>query len=107
MLSTCVMSCEQPNASDKLSFPPYAISNFRESSRDGSMVWRNAPLGQSVISPAALHADGTREYDAHNLYGTNMAIAHWDSVARTTGKRPFLVSRCDEDVAADYTRAHM
>jgi alpha-glucosidase (family GH31 glycosyl hydrolase) len=41
----------------------------------------------------AVHANGAREYDVHNLYGTAMALEHHAAVEKITGKRPFLLTR--------------
>jgi alpha-glucosidase len=88
MLSTCVMKCEQPEASNSLAFPPYSIQNYK-----GPGQPREAPLSSNAISPTAKHADGSLEYDAHNLYGAAMAKSHYEAAVEVTGKRPFLVSR--------------
>jgi alpha-glucosidase len=88
MLSTCVMKCEQPEPSNTLAFPPYKIQNYK-----GPGMPREAPLSSNAISPTATHADGSLEYDAHNLYGAAMAKSHYEAAVEVTGKRPFLVSR--------------
>lgn len=41
----------------------------------------------------AVHADGSTEYDAHNLYGTTMAMRFHAAFTAITGKRPFILSR--------------
>jgi alpha-glucosidase (family GH31 glycosyl hydrolase) len=41
----------------------------------------------------AVHSNGAREYDVHNLYGTAMALEHHAAVEKITGKRPFLLTR--------------
>jgi alpha-glucosidase (family GH31 glycosyl hydrolase) len=46
-----------------------------------------------TIGMTARHADGTLEYDAHNLYGLSEAAATAPAVADVTGKRPFILSR--------------
>uniref|UniRef100_A0A383VTZ3 Maltase n=1 Tax=Tetradesmus obliquus TaxID=3088 RepID=A0A383VTZ3_TETOB len=85
---TCQLKCEQPPASDKLSNPPYKIRNMGYENYKG-----DAPLQMKSISPTALHADGTKEYDAHNLYGTAMAMRHHEALVAITGERPFILSR--------------
>eukprot|EP00879_Flechtneria_rotunda_P023144 GHRR01024469.1.p1 GENE.GHRR01024469.1~~GHRR01024469.1.p1 ORF type:complete len:558 (+),score=128.89 GHRR01024469.1:1351-3024(+) len=87
MLTTCVMSCETAETDNTLAHPPYAIHNF------ANVTSRDAPLSQNIISPTALHSNGAREYDTHNLYGTAMARSHFEAVVSLTGKRPFLLSR--------------
>jgi hypothetical protein len=42
---------------------------------------------------SAEHADGTLEYDAHNLFGTTMAIRHYEAFTSLFKKRPFMVLR--------------
>jgi hypothetical protein len=98
MLSTCVMKCEQPEASNSLAFPPYSIQNYK-----GPGYPREAALSSNAISPTAKHADGSLEYDAHNLYGAAMAKAHYEASVEVTGKRPFLVSRSTFPGAGRYT----
>lgn len=46
-----------------------------------------------VVHCATVHADGTTEYDAHNLYGTTMAMRFHAAFTAITGKRPFILSR--------------
>lgn len=88
MLSTCVMKCEQPADDNTLAHPPYKIQNYK-----GPGLPREAPLSSNAISPTAKHADGSLEYDAHNLYGAMMSRSHHDAAVAVTGKRPFLLSR--------------
>ena len=64
--------------------PPYRISNGNTELR----------LGTSTIGMTARHADGSLEYDAHNLYGLAESAATASAVASVTGKRPFILSRC-------------
>jgi hypothetical protein len=42
----------------------------------------------------AVHADGTLEYDAHNLFGTAMALRSAKAATEVIGKRPFFLLRC-------------
>jgi hypothetical protein len=44
-----------------------------------------------------VHTNGAREYDVHNLYGTAMALEHHAAVEKITGKRPFLLTRCENN----------
>lgn len=48
---------------------------------------------RDIVAAAAEHADGTTEYDAHNLYGTSMAQRHYEAAVAVTNKRPFLLTR--------------
>ena len=51
------------------------------------------PLGTKTVAPTALHFNGVREYDAHNLYGLAEARATAEIVARVRGRRPFILTR--------------
>lgn len=51
------------------------------------------PLGTKTVAPTALHFDGMREYDAHNLYGLAEARVTAEIVARVRGRRPFILTR--------------
>lgn len=49
-------------------------------------------LPHSTLMTAA-HANGARQYDTHNLFGTSMAMNHHTAFKAVVGKRPFLLSR--------------
>ncbi|WIA20582.1 hypothetical protein OEZ85_004970 [Tetradesmus obliquus] len=98
--TTCQMSCEEPAADNKWESPPYNIQNFDNT---GMRENRQAGLGWKTIAPSALHANGAREYDAHNLYGTAMALEHHAAVEKITGKRPFLLTRSTFPGAGRFT----
>lgn len=67
-----------------LTFPPYAINNFLP----------GHSLVKSVVSPDALNADGTTQYELHNLYGHLSGRTTYNALATLyDGKRPFYVSR--------------
>lgn len=67
-----------------LTFPPYAINNFLP----------GHSLVKSVVSPDALHADGSTEYELHNLYGHLSGRASYNALTTLyNGKRPFYISR--------------
>jgi alpha-glucosidase (family GH31 glycosyl hydrolase) len=51
-----------------------------------------APAVLVLCAPAA-HANGARQYDTHNLFGTGMAMNHHASFKQVVGKRPFRLSR--------------
>lgn len=62
--------------------PPYRINNA-----DGQL------LGHHTIGTTATHADGSLEYNAHNLYGLSEAVATHTALQKITGKRPFVLTR--------------
>jgi len=65
-----------------VNYPPYAINNV------------NGDLAVHAVSPNATHADGTEEYDVHNLFGYQLINATYEallSIAPT--KRPFIIGR--------------
>ncbi|KAF8061064.1 alpha-glucosidase [Scenedesmus sp. PABB004] len=82
--TTCQMVCEPAAATNALATPPYAIHNLA----------RTHVLSRNIVHPTALHADGATEYDAHNLYGTAMAMRHHAAaLAVNPGRRPFILTR--------------
>lgn len=62
--------------------PPYRINNA-----DGQL------LGHHTIGTTATHADGSLEYNAHNLYGLSEAVATYTALQKIIGKRPFILTR--------------
>ncbi|KAE8156028.1 glycosyl hydrolases family 31-domain-containing protein [Aspergillus tamarii] len=65
-----------------VNYPPYAINNVK------------GPLGSSAISPNATHADGTLEYDVHNLWGFGILKATYNALSAVfPGIRPFIIGR--------------
>lgn len=65
-----------------INFPPYVINNIQ------------GELASHAASPNATHADGTEEYDVHNLWGTQILNATYSGLlAAKPGKRPFIIGR--------------
>lgn len=86
----CQLTCDTPDDLAKLTpqqelyrDPPYRINNA-----NGQL------LGHKTIGTTARHADGSLEYDAHNLYGLSEAVATHSALEKITGKRPFILTRC-------------
>ncbi len=52
------------------------------------------PLGTKTVGMTALRYNNTLEYDAHNLYGLAETQITTAIVARLTGRRPFVLTRC-------------
>jgi alpha-glucosidase len=62
--------------------PPYRINNHR------------GDLSDSTIYTNITNADGTAQYDTHNLHGSTMArTSRAALLARRPGKRPFVLTR--------------
>ncbi len=62
--------------------PPYVINNVQ------------GDLAVHAVSPNATHADGTQEYDVHNLFGHQILNATYQALLRAIpGKRPFIIGR--------------
>lgn len=85
----CQLTCDTPEDLAKLSpeqqllrDPPYRINNA-----NGQL------LGHKTIGTTAMHADGSLEYNAHNLYGLSEAVATHTALEKITGKRPFILTR--------------
>jgi alpha-glucosidase len=62
--------------------PPYVINHVQ------------GDLAVHAVSPNATHADGTEEYDVHNLWGTQILNAtYFGLLAAMPKKRPFIIGR--------------
>lgn len=65
-----------------VNYPPYVINNVQ------------GDLAVHAVSPNATHADGTEEYDVHNLFGFQILNATYNALlAAMPGKRPFIIGR--------------
>ena len=65
-----------------VNYPPYAINNVQ------------GDLAVHAVSPNATHADGTEEYDIHNLFGYQILNATYHGLlAAYPTKRPFIIGR--------------
>lgn len=65
-----------------INYPPYVINHAR------------GDLAGNAVSPNATHADGTVEYDVHNLYGHQLLNATYHGLRNLfPGKRPFIIGR--------------
>ncbi|KAI9815815.1 MAG: hypothetical protein M1832_005229 [Thelocarpon impressellum] len=65
-----------------VNYPPYTLDNI------------NGELGGHAVSPNATHADGTLEYDVHNLFGHQILNATYRAMLDIfPGKRPFVIGR--------------
>ncbi|KAL0022358.1 hypothetical protein WJX77_003500 [Trebouxia sp. C0004] len=85
----CQLTCDTPEDLAALTpqqqlyrDPPYRINNA-----NGQL------LGHNTIGTTATHADGSLEYNAHNLYGLSEAVATHSALQKITGKRPFILTR--------------
>ncbi|KLJ06112.1 alpha-glucosidase [Blastomyces silverae] len=62
--------------------PPYVINHVQ------------GDLAVHAVSPNATHADGTLEYDIHNLYGHQLLNATYQGLLEVfPNKRPFIIGR--------------
>lgn len=65
-----------------INHPPYAINNVQ------------GDLAVHAVSPNATHAEGTPEYDVHNLFGHQILNTTYQALLRAIpGKRPFIIGR--------------
>ncbi|KAL4918671.1 glycosyl hydrolases family 31-domain-containing protein [Aspergillus aurantiobrunneus] len=65
-----------------VNYPPYAINNVK------------GPLAVAAIAPNATHAEGTLEYDMHNLWGHGIIEATYAALSEVfPGHRPFIIAR--------------
>ena len=86
----CQLQCDSPQdlailtPQQKLYIdPPYRINSAN-----------GQPIDQRTIGVTAVHADGSLEYNTHNLYGLSEADATYGALQHITGKRPFMLTRC-------------
>eukprot|EP00775_Hariotina_reticulata_P010104 gene10104-10260_t len=96
----CQMKCEPAPLSNKLEYPPYNIHNWYGGR---GIVKADMPIHEMIISPSARHADGSLEYDAHNLFGTTMAMRHYEAFTSLFGKRPYMILRSTFPGAGRFT----
>ncbi|KAI9817108.1 MAG: hypothetical protein M1827_001220 [Pycnora praestabilis] len=62
--------------------PPYVINNVQ------------GDLAVHAMSPNATHADGTQDYDVHNLFGHQILNATYNALLNIfPSKRPFIIGR--------------
>lgn len=97
----CQLQCDTPQDLASLTpqqklyiNPPYQINNAN-----------GQPIDQRTLGVTAVHADGSLEYNAHNLYGLSEADATYGALQHITGKRPFMLTRC-ASVASDCPTPH-
>ena len=65
-----------------INYPPYVINNVQ------------GDLAVHAMSPNATHADGTADYEIHNLYGHQILNATYNALLKAIpGKRPFIIGR--------------
>lgn len=65
-----------------VNYPPYAINNLQ------------GDLATHAMSPNATHADGTQDYEIHNLFGHQILNATYNALLEVfPGKRPFIIGR--------------
>ena len=65
-----------------INYPPYVIDNV------------HGDLAVAAVSPNATHADGTQEYDIHNLFGHQILNATYNALLTAIpGLRPFIIGR--------------
>ena len=71
----------KPDVRD-VNHPPYVINNVQ------------GDLGAYAVSPNATHADGTQDYDVHNLFGHQILNATYHALlSAIPGLRPFIIGR--------------
>ena len=65
-----------------INHPPYVINNVQ------------GDLAVHAVSPNATHADGTQEYDVHNLWGHQILNATYNALLQAIPTvRPFIIGR--------------
>ncbi|RCK63108.1 Glucoamylase 1 [Candida viswanathii] len=76
-----------------VNYPPYAINNFQG----------DHDLATHAVSPNATHAEGTLEYDIHNIYGFLQEKTIYNALLEINpDKRPFIIGRSSFAGAGKY-----
>lgn len=84
IIDVCCMTCD--NNDDVLTRwdnPPYKINGL------GNKV----PIYYKTVAMTALHHDGSRIYDTHNIFGMAEGQVTFNALQRIQKKRPFVLSR--------------
>ncbi|KAK0561739.1 hypothetical protein OC844_003052 [Tilletia horrida] len=87
---------EEANFSSPWLYPPYSINDTRgrlgQFERDNPGVPKN--LSDLTMRTDLIHADGSREYSVHNLFGLAFSKATKAAMqARRPGKKTFIINR--------------
>lgn len=94
-------SHHDPNTDTNITHPRSTRPNFKLGlpSRDllnpsYHIASHRGPLSAYTLYTNITNADGTAQYDTHNLYGHMMAVATYNALrARSPTKRPFVLTR--------------
>ncbi|KAJ5151580.1 hypothetical protein N7492_009875 [Penicillium capsulatum] len=80
--STSYVSTKPTPGARNVNYPPYTINSLQ------------GALAAKAVSPNATHADGTLEYDVHNLWGTGILHATNKALSKVfPNARPFIIGR--------------
>lgn len=85
------IECQVVDPNNTFDFPPW------------QPVTPHGHLGGKTLPMSALHQNGVKEYDTHNLYGLMEAIATNAAVSKATAQRPFVLSRSSAFSSSKHT----